>query len=163
MRNYWTLRLRVWRPAQSRGVETSLVRHVSCQTRAPLLTVSRCPSASQRGWVNDLSSIDLLREQQRLMATALLRINASSTEAPQESYNTPVTVAEAAQGDVFRPQERLTGRSRFNGTPADQHTLVRHFWWFRSNRILIYTMLYKVIVFPFDPHQGGVILFPPLL
>ncbi|GAA6076775.1 Krueppel-like factor 5 [Tachysurus ichikawai] len=91
----------------------------------PLLTAPCCPSDLHRGRVNDFSSIDLLCKEQRLMATALLRRSASSTQAPQESYNTPLPVAEVAHGDVFRPQERLTGRSRFNGTPPDQHTLVR--------------------------------------
>lgn len=120
------LGLRLWSPAQSRGVEICLLRHVSCQTREPLLTASSCASDLHRGAVNDFSSIGLFGEEQRLMATALLKRSASSTQAPQESYNTPLTVAEAAQGDVFRPQERLTGRSRFNGTPPDvQHTLVR--------------------------------------
>lgn len=114
-----------WSPAQSRGVEMSLLRHVSCQTREPLLTVSACPSDLHGGALNDSSSVGLLDEEQHLMATVLLRRRTSSTQAPQESYNTPLTGAEAAQGDVFRPQERLPGRSRFNGTPHDQHTLVR--------------------------------------
>ncbi|KAK3568749.1 hypothetical protein QTP86_016290, partial [Hemibagrus guttatus] len=93
-------------------------------TCEPFLTAPYCPSDLHRGRVNDFSSIDLLGKEQRLMATALLRRSASSTQAPQESYNTPLTVAEVAQGDVYRPQERLPGRSRFNGTPPDQHSLM---------------------------------------
>ncbi|KAI5621351.1 Krueppel-like factor 5 [Silurus asotus] len=58
---------------------------------------------------------------QRSMAGALPRRSASSTQTPHESYDTSLALAEAAHEDAFRAHERLTGRSRFNGTPPDQH------------------------------------------
>ncbi|XP_076857649.1 Krueppel-like factor 5 [Brachyhypopomus gauderio] len=55
------------------------------------------------------------------MATALLRRTAGYIQGPEESCNTPFTVAE---GDVFSAQDCITGRRRFNATPSNEHILM---------------------------------------